>query len=114
MRNLPHGVDLLFQYRTIKRVFLWQLEKELDLATESFLENDDAVHIDIEESVIRLSMLFKWYHDDFGRDRDEMIKWIYDHMGNEDKKKMLAELIQSTYFTVKYIPYDWGHNEKKK
>eukprot|EP00095_Tigriopus_kingsejongensis_P004820 maker-scaffold769_size100554-snap-gene-0.19 protein:Tk04820 transcript:maker-scaffold769_size100554-snap-gene-0.19-mRNA-1 annotation:"PREDICTED: uncharacterized protein LOC102804375" len=89
-----------------------EIDKQLDVATESFLENDDAVLVKVEESTVFLSMLFKWYHKDFGKDKDEILKWIYDRTTDEDKKKRLGEVIQSTECKVDYIAYDWGHNRK--
>lgn len=94
-------------------IFLWQIDKQLDVATESYLENDDAVRVNVEESTVYLSMLFKWYHKDFGKDKDEILKWIYDRITTDDeKKKQLGEVIQSTECKVDYIPYDWGNNRK--
>ncbi|XP_059099524.1 uncharacterized protein LOC131893495 isoform X1 [Tigriopus californicus] len=91
-----------------------EIDKQLDVATESYLENDDAVRVNVEESTVYLSMLFKWYHKDFGKDKDEILKWIYDRITtDDDKKKQLGEVIQSTECKVDYIPYDWGNNRKE-
>ena len=91
----------------------FQIESQLDLATESYLENDDAVKIDVENTVVHLSMLFKWYQRDFGKDSDEVLKWIYDRLNDEDKKKGLGEIVQSEAYKIEYIPYDWGNNKKE-
>ena len=83
------------------------------MATESYLENDDAVRIDVENTVVHLSMLFKWYQRDFGKDSDEVLKWIYDRLNEEDKKKGLGEIVQSEAYKIEYIHYDWGNNKKE-
>ena len=57
------------------------VDKELETATESYLENDDAIIIDNDKGLVHLSMLFKWYHSDFGANIGEILQWIADHMG---------------------------------
>jgi ubiquitin C-terminal hydrolase len=86
------------------------------LATESFLENEESVRIDNETQTVHLSMLFKWYQSDFGQDKEDVLKWIFDHLPEDNEKKTsLGELLQNSdaEINVKYITYDWGHNEKK-
>ena len=91
------------------------VENELATATESYLENDDAIVID-EKGNVHLSMLFKWYHSDFGANPGEILQWIADKMGSANEKAAkLASLINDKgkdNIKIKYIPYDWGHNDK--
>lgn len=37
-----------------------EVQKQLDVATESYLESDEALRIDVEKATVHLSMLFKW------------------------------------------------------
>ena len=99
----------------IKTFSSGDIENELKMATESFLENDDAIIIDVENSTIHLSMLFKWYHSDFGETKGQILKWIYDKMASKEKLEQLNEIfnkIGEDNIKVKYITYDWGHNNK--
>ena len=63
-------------------------------------------------------MLFKWYHSDFGANPGEILQWILDHMGtSNDKSTQLDTLMKAQNggkdnLKIKYIPYDWGHNNK--
>ena len=53
-------------------LFLQNVNKELALAAESFLESDEALRVDKEKSTIHLSMIFKWYGVDFGANQQEV------------------------------------------
>jgi glutaredoxin len=90
------------------------IDEQLTTATESYLENDDAIVIEPEKGVVHLSMLFKWYHSDFGNDKVEILQWIRDRMESKEKLSQL-EALTNKYgddFKVKYITYDWAHNSK--
>ena len=98
----------------IKTFTAANVDDELKLATEAYLENDDAIVID--KSSIHLSMLFKWYHSDFGSNKGDILQWIYDRMASKDKLEQMDEIFQrmggKDNVKVKYITYDWGNNEK--
>ena len=99
----------------IKTFSAGDIENELKMATESFLENDDAIIIDEVDGTIHLSMLFKWYHNDFGETKGQILKWIYDQMASKEKLDQLNSIfdkIGQENVKVKYITYDWGHNNK--
>jgi len=115
--------------------YLQDLEVQLASATEAYLESEeDAVRIAPVDSseekmpTIHLSMLFKWYSEDFGSDKTEILKWIYKNMAEEEsvekngmrsRKGQLGEILGEknadvSEYKLKYIPYDWGNNAKKK
>ena len=78
--------------------------------------------------IIYLSMLFKWYAEDFGSSKIEILKWIYKNMADEanagtnveqSRKVQIGKIVngnavETSGFKLKYIPYDWGNNAKKK
>ena len=71
--------------------------------------------VEAEKNIVSLSMLFKWYHSDFGANSGEILQWILDHMGtSNDKSTQLETLMKQNKdnLKIKYIPYDWGHNNK--
>ena len=88
------------------------LTTQLDVATGAFLENDDALWINEDRSEVRLTQLFQWYQEDFGKNMKEVLDWIMEHVNVEDKKTALEELITTNQYKVSYTPYDWGHNQK--
>lgn len=57
-----------------------EVNQELDLATEAFLEDDTNVFVNMEKKKIYLSMILKWYAVDFGGSTKEVLIWIYEHM----------------------------------
>ena len=99
-------------------------------ATEAYLESEeDAVRVSSPETTgekvptIHLSMLFKWYAEDFGSNKKEILEWIHQNMAGDDTelslKQQIAKMIgekdvESIDYKIKYIPYDWGNNAKKK
>ena len=114
----------------IKTFSAEDLEGQLAAATEAYLESEeDAVKIVMPETsgektpVIHLSMLFKWYAEDFGSDKTEVLEWIYQNMASDStessRKDQMKKIIggedeKSADYKLKYIPYDWGNNAKKK
>ena len=52
------------------------------------------------------------YRDDFGETDEDLLQWVYERLNDQDKKKQLGEVIQSSTFKIKHIPYDWGNNDK--
>jgi len=100
----------------IKTFTASDVDNELKLATESYLENDDAIIIESERDLVHLSMLFKWYHSDFGANKAGILQWIHDQFPeNAEKLKQLDGLfdkIGKDNVKIKNITYDWGHNEK--
>ena len=56
-------------------------------------------------------MLFKWYAEDFGNNREEILTWIQEHLGDPVKKQALQGVGEGP--SVSYIPYDWGNNAKE-
>ena len=98
----------------IKTFTAEDVDDELKTATESFLENDDAIMLDQDKGLVHLSMLFKWYHSDFGSNKVEILQWIKNQMTGS-KLENMKELLDQTGIEnvkVKYITYDWGHNDQ--
>jgi hypothetical protein len=42
------------------------------MAAEAFLDGDDGIQINMSKKEIKLSMIFKWYREDFGKTNDEV------------------------------------------
>ena len=89
------------------------INKQLDLATAAFLENDDALLVTEDRTEVRLSQLFQWYKVDFGEDDNQVLRWILAHVTEPTKKKEVEELLAQNQYKVSFIPYDWGHNNKE-
>lgn len=83
---------------------------QLKLAAESFLEGDDGCQVDINKKTIKLSQILKWYSVDFGKNKDEVLEWVHNHMADSEKKTQIGELLQSKNYKLTHMPYDWGIN----
>ena len=85
------------------------LDEELKIATEAFLEGD-GVEVDILKREICLSKIFHWYKNDFGGSNDSIIKWIISHMSPGNKCSQLKDLLNSQMFKISYQSYNWDLN----
>ncbi|XP_046848740.1 uncharacterized protein LOC124442286 isoform X2 [Xenia sp. Carnegie-2017] len=85
--------------------------EEMKLAGEAFLEGRWLSNHSGKREV-KLSMIFKWYKEDFGYDKNEVVLWVYDHMGECQKKKDLAELLVTGDFKLTHMSYNWSLNSK--
>ncbi|XP_006819587.1 uncharacterized protein LOC102804375 [Saccoglossus kowalevskii] len=88
------------------------IDNQLKAAGEAFLESSDGCDVDMSRKEIRLSKIFKWYKEDFGNTKQELVQWIHEHMNDGDKKKQIRELIADRNYKISYMPYDWGVNSK--
>ena len=82
------------------------LDEQLDIATEGFLEGNTIV--DKEDNSISLSMLFKWYKEDFGTSDDKVVEWIT----RRSPKELSGQVVQLTKPTLKFPAYNWSLNDK--
>ncbi|XP_023325564.1 uncharacterized protein LOC111699192 [Eurytemora carolleeae] len=89
-----------------------QVQDQLQVATSSFLESDDAVVVNTDTGIINLSQLFNWYSVDFGDSPRDILTWITERASGE-KKAQLSELLEKDNYKIVYLTYDWGNNEKK-
>ena len=53
-------------------------------------------------------MIFKWYREDFGSNQQQVLEFLYNHMGEGKKKQDLKEVKQKAKVT--YMTYNWGIN----
>ena len=91
-----------------------QVQAQLNLATNAYLENDDALIVDVENNSVKLSKLFEWYEVDFGQTKTEVLEWVRDHLAEPDKRKRVEEVLAKGDFSVSYLFYDWGNNSKEE
>jgi len=87
------------------------INDQLDIATETFL--DQSVILDSITKTVTLSMLFKWYREDFGNTDGDVLTWIKNHSSESLYQKIVTfeNDIKNEKFLIKYAPYDWSLNE---
>ena len=59
--------------------FLQGIYDQLKLAAEAFLEGDDGITIDMKKKQIKLSKILDWYQEDFGKSKDEVRIFLFNH-----------------------------------
>ncbi len=50
------------------------MDEQLKMAAEAFLEGDDGMTVNMTKKEVKLSMIFKWYREDFGPNNEEVRK----------------------------------------
>ncbi|XP_035664676.1 uncharacterized protein LOC118408141 [Branchiostoma floridae] len=86
------------------------IDTQLDMATDAYLEGHDGCQVDVENKVVTLSRIFKWYKEDFGASKSQVLQWIYNHMGHGEKRQLLGDLLEEGTCQVTYMKYDWASN----
>lgn len=86
------------------------IDEQLKMAAEAFIDNDDGCTLN--KNTIKLSKIFSWYKEDFGKNNTELVHWICNNMGMGDKKAKMEEILASKNFSVSFLDYDWGVNSK--
>eukprot|EP00064_Thunnus_orientalis_P005094 superscaffoldBa00000486_g5107 len=86
------------------------IDSQLRVAAEAFLENDDGCVVDSGKREVRLSQIFKWYKADFGGTDEKLLSWVLEHMGDSPKKTSLQGILSAGKTKVSFLPYDWSTN----
>ena len=95
------------------------LDEELDLATNFFLEDDDHLDIDLERQEIRISQIFAWYKQDFVRHKrhypHRLVQLLRKSVTKKQRLERLIETAQQTKTSIKVVftAYDWSVNAKQ-
>ncbi|MFC1657392.1 glycoside hydrolase family 15 protein [Candidatus Moduliflexota bacterium] len=83
------------------------IDQELTIAGETFLNAGGAV-VDREAGAVSLSRIFRWYGPDFGRNRQERLRFIAAYLHDAADRRFLEE--HSAVVEVVYQDYDWRLN----
>lgn len=76
------------------------LDRQLELATSSFLSSDQAVRIDVRHRTLYLSALFQWYRGDFG----DPVRFVARYLPSA-QLALLHQLGPSP--RIRFLPWDW-------
>jgi GH15 family glucan-1,4-alpha-glucosidase len=85
------------------------LDEELDISGRTFL-NAGGVTVDRKRGRVSLSRIFKWYAADFGKTKEERLRFIASYLYDDNDRHFLEE--KSGEVTVKYQKYDWRLNRQ--
>lgn len=82
------------------------LDQQLDRATSEFVNDPSRNRFDRSRKVASLSMIFKWFAEDFEARSGSVLRFIADHVQDPSLKQ---ELLAGDY-TVQFLDYDWHLN----
>jgi len=97
-----------------------RLDSQLDDQTKRFLADSAKFKIDRDGGAVHLSVIFKWFGDDFVKTyaadeparHDESVRAVLNFVGRSLAKDDAEYLAKGT-FSVSYPSYDWSLNEQK-
>ncbi|XP_041359052.1 uncharacterized protein LOC121375589 [Gigantopelta aegis] len=87
-----------------------KVDEQLRVAAEAFLESPDGCEVVMNNKTIYLTQILKWYQEDFGKDKAEMVSWVRDHVPEGEKRNHMSELIDGKKYKVTFMSYDWSVN----
>ena len=86
------------------------LDEELDSATRLFVNSPVGAVLDIDNGVLYLNEIFKWYVEDFEKTGKSVLQFVTRYL-QSDKKKYVLEHQES--IQIEYTKYDWNLNITK-
>lgn len=99
-----------------------KLDEELQLVSESFCESDHVIRVMMVEkddksceSHLYLSMIFKWYQQDFVKHKKDLPRKLLEFLRQGSRQRVALEQMVERYekdpvrnpILIKYINYDW-------
>jgi hypothetical protein len=83
-----------------------QLERQLDRVARDFINDPTRNRFDRTQKVASLSMIFKWFDDDFTRAAGSVLTYITRYVNDPE---LVPDLMRSKY-RIEYLDYDWSLN----
>ncbi len=83
-----------------------QLEVQLDQVARQFINDPTRNRFDRTHKVASLSMIFKWFDDDFSRAAGSVLAYITRYVSDPE---LVQDLMRSDY-RIEYLDYDWSLN----
>ncbi|XP_051870440.1 uncharacterized protein LOC127569679 [Pristis pectinata] len=96
----------------IKAYTAQDVDKQLKISAEAFLDCDDGCQVDVSRKEVGLSQIFKRYKIDFGGTDEKLLKWVLEHLQESPKKEALEEILDHGKVKIIYLPFDWSANSK--
>ncbi len=82
-----------------------RLEAQLDDQARIFLHDRSKNRLDRREGKIRLSKIFRWYGEDFGKREEALRRFLSSYFQGPDRAFIL-----DTAHAVEFLDYDWSLN----
>lgn len=83
-----------------------KLEEQLEQSAREFINDPTRNRFDRERKIASLSMIFKWFEQDFVAHSGSLLNYVRPYLADPD----LARELESTPYTVEFLEYDWRLN----
>ena len=83
-----------------------RLNAQLDERARAFINDPARNRFDREKKVASLSMIFKWFEEDFSAQAGSLLGYVARYVADQD----LARDLAASPYTVEYLEYDWRLN----
>mgnify|MGYP001264470643 CR=1 FL=1 len=83
-----------------------QLDIQLDRVARAFINDPTLNRFDSINKVASLSMIFKWFDDDFSEAAGSVLTYVARYVNDPE---LVQDLMQSDY-RIEYLEYDWNLN----
>lgn len=83
-----------------------RLDAQLDDSARSFINDPTRNRFDREHRVASLSMIFKWFAEDFASQDGSVLGYVARYVTDQD----LARDLESSPYRVEFLEYDWRLN----
>ncbi|GKS64727.1 DUF547 domain-containing protein [Nitrospira sp.] len=83
-----------------------QLDIQLDRVARAFINDPTRNRFDSINKVASLSMIFKWFDDDFSEAAGSVLTYVARYVNDPE---LVQDLMQSDY-RIEYLEYDWNLN----
>lgn len=83
-----------------------QLDRQLDLAARAFINDPTRNRFDRTKKVASLSMIFKWFDEDFTHAAGSILSYIARYVNDSE---LVQDLMQADY-RIEFLEYDWSLN----
>lgn len=82
------------------------LDRQLDAAARDFINDPQRNRFDRERKIAYLSMIFKWYDDEFETAAGSVLKYMARYVNDA----ALARALEQNGYAIEYLLYDWSLN----
>jgi Protein of unknown function, DUF547 len=83
-----------------------KLDELLELSAREFINDSSRNRFDRERKIAYLSMIFKWYEDDFTAHSGSLLNYVKRYVGDPN----LARELESEPYRVEFLEYNWSLN----
>lgn len=83
-----------------------KLDQQLEESARGFINDPTKNQFDRQQKIARLSMIFKWFEEDFIAHSGSLINYVKRYVADPD----LARELETASYRVEFLEYDWRLN----